>query len=136
MQQTLLALNDIEKSNEVSQTIHYSSKNEEFSKLPPKVHVSMPKFIPKQRDEEELSSLIGKLTHYLSNWRRESSLQRNKTLQSENCWMNANFLTQSRLDMQTYEALPVLMKNKYGRVDRLLTSNVLTYKVFSRRHSK
>ena len=62
MQQTLLALNEIEESNEVSQTIHYSSKNEEFSKLPPKVNVSMPTFIPKEIGIEELFILIGKLT--------------------------------------------------------------------------
>ncbi|XP_078341591.1 uncharacterized protein LOC111108733 [Crassostrea virginica] len=62
MQQTLLALNVIEETNEVSKIINYSSKTEEFSKLPPKVHVLMPKFIPKQRNKEELCSLIGKLT--------------------------------------------------------------------------
>nr|XP_022297663.1 uncharacterized protein LOC111107021 [Crassostrea virginica] len=62
MQQTLLALNKIEETNEVSKIINYSSKNEEFSKLPPKVHVLMPKFIPKQRNKEDLCSLIGKLT--------------------------------------------------------------------------
>ncbi|XP_022323869.2 uncharacterized protein LOC111124896 [Crassostrea virginica] len=62
MQQTLLALNEIEESNEVTSIIHYSSKNEQFIKLPPKVHVSMPKFIPKQRKKEQLCSLIGKLT--------------------------------------------------------------------------
>nr|XP_022296605.1 uncharacterized protein LOC111106282 [Crassostrea virginica] len=62
MQQTLNALNEIEESNEVSSAIHYSSKNEQFSKLPPKVDVSMPKFIRKQIKKEELSSLIGKLT--------------------------------------------------------------------------
>ncbi|XP_022296823.2 uncharacterized protein LOC111106440 [Crassostrea virginica] len=62
MQQTLLVLNEIEESNEVSKTIHFSSKNEEFSKLPPKVIASMPKFIPKQIKREELYSLIGKLT--------------------------------------------------------------------------
>ncbi|XP_078339348.1 uncharacterized protein LOC111106250 isoform X1 [Crassostrea virginica] len=62
MQQTLLALNEIEESNEVSQTIHYSSKNKEFSKLPPKVNVSMPTFIPKEIGIEELFILIGKLT--------------------------------------------------------------------------
>ena len=128
MQQILLALNEIEESNEVSQTIHYNSRNEEFSKLPPKVHVSIPKFLPKVWLESP--------SHYLSNCRRESSLQGNKTLYSENCRMNANFLTQSRLDMQTYAVLPLLMKNKYGRVDRLRTSNVFTFKVFSRIHSK
>nr|XP_022295772.1 E3 ubiquitin-protein ligase TRIM31-like [Crassostrea virginica] len=62
MQQTLNALNGLEESNEVFPTINYSSKNEEFRKLPPKVNVSMPKFIPNQTDSEELCSLIGKLT--------------------------------------------------------------------------
>nr|XP_022298583.1 uncharacterized protein LOC111107601 [Crassostrea virginica] len=52
----------MEESNEVSSIIQYSSKNEEFRKLPPKVHVSVPKFIPKQTDREELCRLIGKLT--------------------------------------------------------------------------
>ncbi|XP_078341984.1 uncharacterized protein LOC111106829 [Crassostrea virginica] len=62
MQQTLHVLNEMEESNEVSTTIHYSSKNEEFSKLPPKVNVSMPKFIPKQIEREALRNLIGKIT--------------------------------------------------------------------------
>nr|XP_022297159.1 uncharacterized protein LOC111106673 [Crassostrea virginica] len=61
LHQTLLGLYKTEESNEVSQTIQYSSKNEEFSILPPKVNVSIPKFIPKQIKREELSSLIGKL---------------------------------------------------------------------------
>nr|XP_022288823.1 tripartite motif-containing protein 45-like [Crassostrea virginica] len=58
MQESLHTLNEMEESNEVTPTIRYSSKNQEFSKLPPKVIVSMPKFIPK----EDLHSLIGKLT--------------------------------------------------------------------------
>nr|XP_022302498.1 uncharacterized protein LOC111110336 [Crassostrea virginica] len=62
MQQTLLALNEMEESNEVSSIIQYSSKNDEFRKLPPKVHVSMPKFIPKQTEIEDFCGLIGKLT--------------------------------------------------------------------------
>ncbi|XP_078309430.1 uncharacterized protein LOC144617862 [Crassostrea virginica] len=61
MQKALVSLNEIVESNEVLPTIHYSSKVEEFSKLPPKVNVSMPKFIPKQIVREEFSSLIGKL---------------------------------------------------------------------------
>nr|XP_022298568.1 uncharacterized protein LOC111107592 [Crassostrea virginica] len=52
----------MEESNEVSSIIQYSSKNEEFRKLPPKVHVSVPKFIPKQTEREEFCRLIGKLT--------------------------------------------------------------------------
>ncbi|XP_078340728.1 tripartite motif-containing protein 3-like [Crassostrea virginica] len=61
MLQTLNALNEVEESNEVSATIKYSCKTEEFSKLPPKVNVSMPKFIPNQIKREEFCSLIGKL---------------------------------------------------------------------------
>ncbi|XP_078340739.1 uncharacterized protein LOC144627481 [Crassostrea virginica] len=62
MQKTLVSLYEIEESNEVSPTIHYNSKVEEFRKLPPKVNVSMPKFIPKQAARDELSNFIGKLT--------------------------------------------------------------------------
>nr|XP_022301607.1 uncharacterized protein LOC111109681 [Crassostrea virginica] len=62
MQQTLNALNEMEESNEVFTTIHYSSKNEVFSKIPSTVNISMPKFTPKQIEREELCSLIGKLT--------------------------------------------------------------------------
>ncbi|XP_078340799.1 uncharacterized protein LOC144627500 [Crassostrea virginica] len=62
MQKTLVLLNEIEESNEVSPTIHYSSNVEESRKLPPKVNVSMPKFIPKQIAREEVCGLIGKIT--------------------------------------------------------------------------
>ncbi|XP_022289374.2 uncharacterized protein LOC111101239 [Crassostrea virginica] len=62
MRERLHALNEMDESNEVTPTIHYSSKNQEFSKLPPKVHVSMPKFIPKPIEKEELCSFTGKLT--------------------------------------------------------------------------
>ncbi|XP_078336094.1 uncharacterized protein LOC144617553 [Crassostrea virginica] len=62
MQESLHNLNEMEDSNEVTPTIRYSSKNREFSKLPPKVIVSMPKFIPKPIEKEELCRLIGKLT--------------------------------------------------------------------------
>ena len=48
MQQTLNTLNEMEESNEVSAINNYSCKNEEFSKLPPKVNVSMPKFQKKE----------------------------------------------------------------------------------------
>ncbi|XP_078341345.1 uncharacterized protein LOC144627653 isoform X2 [Crassostrea virginica] len=64
MQQTLNALNEMEESNKVIPTIHYSSKTEQFSKLPPKVNVSMSKFIRKQIKKEDLSSLVGKLTPF------------------------------------------------------------------------
>ncbi|XP_078309871.1 uncharacterized protein LOC144618132 [Crassostrea virginica] len=62
MVKTLNALNTIQESNEVFKTTNYSCINEEFSKLPPKVHVSMPKFIPEQSNEEKLIRLIGEIT--------------------------------------------------------------------------
>ncbi|XP_022289060.2 uncharacterized protein LOC111101072 isoform X2 [Crassostrea virginica] len=61
MQETQHDLNEIMNSNETTPIIHYSSKNQEFSKLLPKVIVSMPRFIPKPIVKEELCSLIGKL---------------------------------------------------------------------------
>ncbi|XP_078340729.1 uncharacterized protein LOC144627476 [Crassostrea virginica] len=62
MLQTLNALNEMEESNEVSATINYSCKTEELSKLPPKVILSMPRFIRKQIKREEFCCLIGKLS--------------------------------------------------------------------------
>ncbi|XP_078309559.1 uncharacterized protein LOC111108812 [Crassostrea virginica] len=75
MQQTLLALNEMEESNAVSPTIQYSSKIKEFSKLPPEVNVSMPKFIPKQIEREELCRLIGKLTPLSTTLENQGVLQ-------------------------------------------------------------
>ncbi|XP_052677904.1 uncharacterized protein LOC128158954 [Crassostrea angulata] len=62
IKETLQAIRKIEKSTEVSSTIEYSSKIREFSKLPPKVQVSLPTFIPKPIDREKLCSLFGQIT--------------------------------------------------------------------------
>ncbi|XP_052679586.1 uncharacterized protein LOC128160323 [Crassostrea angulata] len=62
IKQTLQAIRKIEKSTEVSSTIEYSSKTREFSKLPPKVQVSLPTFIPKPIDHEKLYSLFGQIS--------------------------------------------------------------------------
>ncbi|XP_052679629.1 uncharacterized protein LOC128160358 [Crassostrea angulata] len=62
IKQTLRAINEIEKSTEVSPTIAYSSKIREFSTLPPKIQVSLPTFIPKPIDREKLYSLFGQIT--------------------------------------------------------------------------
>uniref|UniRef100_K1QV16 Tripartite motif-containing protein 3 n=1 Tax=Magallana gigas TaxID=29159 RepID=K1QV16_MAGGI len=62
IKETLQAIRKIEKSTEVSSTIEYSSKIREFSKLPPKVQVSLPTFIPKSIDGEKLYSLFGQIT--------------------------------------------------------------------------
>ncbi|XP_065938047.1 E3 ubiquitin-protein ligase TRIM71-like [Magallana gigas] len=62
IKETLQTIRKIEKSTEVSLTIEYSSKIREFSKLQPKVHVSLPTFIPKPIDPKKLYSLFGKIT--------------------------------------------------------------------------
>ncbi|XP_052679637.1 uncharacterized protein LOC128160367 [Crassostrea angulata] len=62
IKQTLQAIRKIEKSTEVSLTIEYSSKIREFSKLPPKIQVSLPTFIPKLIDRKKLYSLFGQIT--------------------------------------------------------------------------
>ena len=62
LQQTRLSLNELEGSNRFLQIFHYSSKIQEFCKIPSKVQISMPKFIPKQIKRDELCCLIGKLT--------------------------------------------------------------------------
>ncbi|XP_065938114.1 uncharacterized protein [Magallana gigas] len=62
IKETLHALRKIEKSTEISSTMEYSSKIREFSKLPPKVQVSLPTFIQKPIDREKLYSLFGQIT--------------------------------------------------------------------------
>ncbi|XP_052712490.1 uncharacterized protein LOC128186687 [Crassostrea angulata] len=62
IKETIQAIRKIEKSTEVSSTIEYSSKIGEFSRLPPKVQVSLPTFIPNPIDREKLYSLFGKIT--------------------------------------------------------------------------
>eukprot|EP00105_Crassostrea_gigas_P044213 XP_019928361.1 PREDICTED: uncharacterized protein LOC109620410 [Crassostrea gigas] len=62
IKETLQTIRKIEKSTEVSSTIEYSSKIREFSKLPPKVKVTLPTFIPKPIDREKLYGLFGQIT--------------------------------------------------------------------------
>nr|XP_022298917.1 uncharacterized protein LOC111107830 [Crassostrea virginica] len=61
-QQSLLSLHEMEESNEVSSTIQYSSKNEKFGMIPPKLKIIMPKFIPKQIQRERLRNVFGEIT--------------------------------------------------------------------------
>ncbi|XP_034309272.2 uncharacterized protein [Magallana gigas] len=77
IKQTLLAIEEIKKSTEVSPTIEYSSKIVEFSKLPPKVKVTLPTFIPKPLYHENLYSLFGQITP-LSTATEESVLSLNE----------------------------------------------------------
>ncbi|XP_052682859.1 uncharacterized protein LOC128163330 [Crassostrea angulata] len=62
IKQTLQDIKEIKKSTEVSPTIEYSSKIREFSKLPPKVKVTLPTFLPKPLDHQKLYSLFGQIT--------------------------------------------------------------------------
>uniref|UniRef100_A0A8W8LWU5 Tripartite motif-containing protein 3 n=1 Tax=Magallana gigas TaxID=29159 RepID=A0A8W8LWU5_MAGGI len=80
IKQTLQAIRKIEKSTDVSLTTEYSSKIREFSKLPPKVKVTLPTFIAKPIDPENLYSLFGQITP-LSTATEEnvSSLNQHKT---------------------------------------------------------
>ncbi|XP_062573448.1 E3 ubiquitin-protein ligase Midline-1-like [Saccostrea cucullata] len=64
IEETRLSLKKVEESNEISLTIEYSSKTKEFRKLPPKVQVSMPTFIPKIIDTEQLYMFLGFLTPF------------------------------------------------------------------------
>ncbi|XP_065929363.1 uncharacterized protein [Magallana gigas] len=75
--QTLLAIEEIKKSTEVSPTIEYSSKIREFSKLPPKVKITLPTFIPKPLDHEKMYNLFGQITP-LSTATEENVLSLNK----------------------------------------------------------
>uniref|UniRef100_A0A8W8M632 B box-type domain-containing protein n=1 Tax=Magallana gigas TaxID=29159 RepID=A0A8W8M632_MAGGI len=78
IKQTLLAIEEIKKSTEVSPTIEYSSKIREFSKLPPKIEVSLPTFIPKPTDHEKLYSLFGQITPFISTATKNKVLSLNK----------------------------------------------------------
>ena len=65
MLQICHALNEMMVSNEVSATINYSCENERFNKLPPKMNVSMPKFIPKQINKKNSSVYMESSLHFL-----------------------------------------------------------------------
>uniref|UniRef100_K1PD14 Putative GTP-binding protein ard-1-like protein n=1 Tax=Magallana gigas TaxID=29159 RepID=K1PD14_MAGGI len=77
IKEALQALKEMEYSTEVFPIIKYSSKVREFSKLPPKVHVSPPTFISKPIDREKLCSLVGQITP-LSTDTEENVLSLNK----------------------------------------------------------
>uniref|UniRef100_A0A8W8LUC8 Tripartite motif-containing protein 3 n=1 Tax=Magallana gigas TaxID=29159 RepID=A0A8W8LUC8_MAGGI len=77
IKQTLLAIKEIKNSTELAPTIKYSSKIRDFSKLPPKVKVSLPTFIQKPIEREKLYSLFGQITP-LSTASKENVLSPNQ----------------------------------------------------------
>ncbi|XP_062617230.1 uncharacterized protein LOC134278942 [Saccostrea cucullata] len=62
IEQTLLNLYRIEDSKEVFLTMEYIPQTEEFSRLPPKVQVSLPRFSLKTIDTDQFCTLFGYLT--------------------------------------------------------------------------
>lgn len=62
MKKDLLQLRDITKSNEVSQTLEYSSKISTFSLPPTNVEIILPTFTSKPIDRERLFTLFGQIT--------------------------------------------------------------------------
>ncbi|XP_052677734.1 uncharacterized protein LOC128158814 isoform X2 [Crassostrea angulata] len=61
IKETLIVLGELEKSTEISTAIEYISKIKTFSKLPPRVNVMLPTFIPKPIDQEHLFNFFGQI---------------------------------------------------------------------------
>ncbi|XP_052677738.1 uncharacterized protein LOC128158819 [Crassostrea angulata] len=61
IRETLIVLGELEKSTEISTAIEYISKIQTFSKLPPRVNVLLPTFIPKPIDHEHLYNFFGQI---------------------------------------------------------------------------
>eukprot|EP00105_Crassostrea_gigas_P035712 XP_019919860.1 PREDICTED: tripartite motif-containing protein 45-like [Crassostrea gigas] len=61
IKQTLLTLRDIQESTEVSQIIKYSSKIRMYSERPPKLQISLPKFIPKPINHGMMYNCFGNI---------------------------------------------------------------------------
>lgn len=62
IKENLLTLKDLQReSNVVSTIMEYSSRNNEFGKLPPKIQVTVPTFCPRPVDKIEAEKLIGSI---------------------------------------------------------------------------
>eukprot|EP00105_Crassostrea_gigas_P036529 XP_019920677.1 PREDICTED: uncharacterized protein LOC105323222 [Crassostrea gigas] len=61
IEETLIVLGELEKSTEMITAIEYISKIKTFSKLPPRVNVLLPTFIPKPIDHEHLYNFFGQI---------------------------------------------------------------------------
>nr|XP_019919139.2 uncharacterized protein LOC109617450 [Crassostrea gigas] len=77
IKKTLIALGEFEKSNEMSSVIEYISRVKNFSKLPPRVNILPPKFIPKPINSENLYSFFGQIIP-LANATKENKLSINQ----------------------------------------------------------
>ncbi|XP_062610496.1 E3 ubiquitin-protein ligase TRIM45-like [Saccostrea cucullata] len=61
IEETLRNLEQTEDSNDVSLTMEYISRTKEFSKLPPKIQISIPTFSSRTIDTEQFYKLFGYL---------------------------------------------------------------------------
>lgn len=68
---SLSAFKELDESNVVSWILEYKPRNKEFSKLPPKVNVSLPAFHSKPLNGEQIDKMFGSLKLF-------------KTIQDEN----------------------------------------------------
>lgn len=64
IQESLSAFRELEESNVVSSIMDYRTRNKEFSKLPPKVTVSMTTFYPKTINSDQIFDMFGSLKPY------------------------------------------------------------------------
>lgn len=64
IEESLSAFRELEESNVVSSIMDYRPRNNEFSKLPPKVTVSMTTFHPKTINSDHIFDIFGSLKPY------------------------------------------------------------------------
>lgn len=88
IKQTLITLMEITESNDASLTVEYNCKIKEFSDLPPRIRVSLPRFTSKPLDVIKLCSFIGKISPLSFATKKMSVQEKNRLLQSKNFWMN------------------------------------------------
>eukprot|EP00105_Crassostrea_gigas_P034991 XP_019919139.1 PREDICTED: uncharacterized protein LOC109617450 [Crassostrea gigas] len=77
IKETLIALGEFETSTEMSPAIEYISKVKNVSKLPPRVNILPPKFIPKPINSENLYRFFGQIIP-LANATQENKLSINQ----------------------------------------------------------
>ncbi|XP_052677736.1 uncharacterized protein LOC128158817 [Crassostrea angulata] len=77
IKETFIVLGKLEKSTEISTAIEYISKIKIFSKLPPRVNVLLPTFIPKPIDHEHFYNFFGQIIP-LCNATQENALSINQ----------------------------------------------------------
>ncbi|XP_048739455.1 uncharacterized protein LOC125653835 [Ostrea edulis] len=91
VRESLLTLNKIEKSNDVSVTLAYNSNSKELRNLPPKIQILRPNFNAKALLREDIQSRFGSLTP-LSISTQEDGYYERKQQHSERQFLNVHEL--------------------------------------------